>query len=71
MLNAGPFLTRRYSVPSEWGGPTNCVTWRDRFQRLRLIVAHYPNGRSATVRIDANGNRKWTEFGDIAHDDSK
>lgn len=55
---------RDCNVPSDWGQPTLCITWRDRFYRRRLIVAHYPKGRSATVRIDANGNWKTT-FGDV------
>jgi len=63
MLNARPFLCR-YTIPHEWGEPSKCAMWRDRFGRLRLIVAHYSNGCSATVRIDANGNWK-TSFGDV------
>jgi hypothetical protein len=57
-------LLRPYTIPEDWGGPSECVAWYDRFRRWRLIVAHYPNGRSATVRIDANGNWKTT-FGDV------
>ena len=54
----------RYSVPAEWGAPVAAVAWMDRFKRTRLLSAHYPNGRSATVRIDANGNWKTT-FGNV------
>lgn len=53
-----------YNVPAEWGAPVACAAWEDRFRHTRLIVAHYPNGRSATVRIDANGNWK-TLFGEV------
>lgn len=53
-----------HRVPGEWGNPAKCVIWYDRFNRRRLIVAHYANGRSATVRIDANGVWK-TVFGEV------
>ena len=57
-------LQRKYTVPEEWGQPSRCVGWFDRFERRRLIVAHYSNGSSATVRIDANGVWK-TVFGEV------
>lgn len=54
---AGSVL-RKYHTPLEWGDPENCVAWFDRFERLRTVVGHYPNGRSVIVRINANG--KWS-----------
>ena len=51
-------LMRRYHTDPMWEDPTRCVAWFDRFERLRVCVAHYPNGRSATLRKDANG--KWS-----------
>jgi hypothetical protein len=59
-----PFTLRGYGVPLEWGDPTICVVWRDRFGRARLCVGHYANGRSATIRTDANGRQKTT-FGEV------
>lgn len=61
--SAGEAL-RRYYVPEGWGVPTKAVGWFDRFGRQRCLVGHYLNGRSALVRIDANGNWK-TSFGDV------
>lgn len=59
----GPVL-REYSVPLDWEDPVKCVAWFDRFGRLRIIVGHYANGRSATVRIDAEGVSR-TIFGEV------
>lgn len=55
---------RRHSAPAGWGDALKCVVWRDRFGRCRACVAHYANGRSALVRIDANGVWK-TSFGEV------
>jgi hypothetical protein len=57
-------LLRCFGAPAEWGEPTACVRWEDRFGRTRLHVGHYTNGRSVTVRIDANGNPA-ARFGDV------
>jgi hypothetical protein len=53
---------RSKGVPLSWDDPIRCVSWTDRFGRVRLIVGHFSNGRAATVRIDANGGWK-TSFG--------
>jgi hypothetical protein len=58
-------ILKMRGVPADWGDPDNCVAWFDRFGRCRAIVGHYANGRSALVRIDANGISKTT-FGDVA-----
>ncbi|HYI40038.1 MAG TPA: hypothetical protein VE053_06940 [Allosphingosinicella sp.] len=58
------YLLGPYVAPEPLGEPSECVAWYDRFRRWRLILAHYPNGRSATVRIDANRNWKTT-VGDV------
>jgi hypothetical protein len=58
------FTLLGYGLPREWGKPSNVVAWYDRFGRCRLIVSHFGNGRAATIRIDANGNRKLT-YGDV------
>lgn len=58
-------LLRKFTAPTEWGDPFRCVAWMDRFERTRLIVGHFDNERSATVRIDMNGNWK-TKFGEVA-----
>jgi hypothetical protein len=51
---AGAYL-RSHHAPADWGDPTNCVAWFDRFGRCRLCVGHYANGRAVTMRKDANG----------------
>lgn len=55
---------RGFGVTEELGAVTKAVSWSDRFGRTRLFVFHFETGRSATVRIDANGNWK-TSFGDV------
>lgn len=52
--SAGAML-RRYHAPEDWGDPTNCVAWFDDEGDgpLRVCVAHYANGRSATLRRSA------------------
>lgn len=62
--NAAGSLLRGYTVPLDWNDPTANAAWYDRFKRPRLIVGHYANGRSATVRIDANGVSR-TIFGEV------
>lgn len=54
--SAGAFLLRY--AGNEWGDPVRCVAWFDRFERCRLCVGEYANGRSITVRIGINGNWK-------------
>lgn len=63
-LGIGGRAGRTHGVPEEWGDPVKYVVWDDRFGRRRLCVAHYSNGRSATLRIDANGVWKM-KFGDV------
>lgn len=47
-----------HTVPSVWGRPHSAVAWfdNDDAAQLRLLVAEYPNGRRAILRLRPDGN---------------
>jgi hypothetical protein len=61
---SGGHVLRKYHADPMWDDPKRCVAWFDRFDRVRVIVGHYWNGRSAVVRINANGG--WSATFDRA-----
>lgn len=54
--SAGDVL-RRYSVPDDFGDPSEAVAWFAENGGLRVLVADYPNGRRAELRINSRGSR--------------
>lgn len=48
-------LLSRYHVPDDFGVPTRMVAWFDKSGRIRFCVAHFHNGKQATVWIGADG----------------
>lgn len=56
-LDTAGELLRDYLTPEDWGDPAECVAWFDENGNgpLRIIVAHYHNGRSAMVRRSPTG----------------
>jgi hypothetical protein len=57
---AGDIL-RRFAIPGGWGLPVAAVGFFDDDGRLQALVADYPNGRRAEVRVRAkkSGRTYW------------